>query len=137
MYQLKEAITFEEKKIVADQMQGVGNPSAEKTWGYWDGDNCLGGINLFNLSNRLSKDNFSIGFTVIPNFNLGYVIYASVCEALKITPRLTAKVKITNVKSRKGARQLGFSPLYVEDGYEYLELYKPSNHLHERWKNYV
>jgi len=76
MYQLKEAITFEEKKVVAEQMQGIGDASAEKAWGYWDEDICLGGINLFNLSNRLSNNNFSIGFTVAPNFNLGYVIYA-------------------------------------------------------------
>lgn len=138
MYVVKEAIELDEKQIVANAMSGVG--MAERnvmSWGYWDGDICVGGINLYNLNSPIKNDNFSIGFSVAPNFKLGYAIYFSVRAALKISPRLIAKVAMTNLSSRKGARQLGFKPIYVEDGNEVLELYKISDNLHRRWKSYV
>jgi RimJ/RimL family protein N-acetyltransferase len=138
MYELKEALTIEEKQTVANAMSGAGRALSNiKVWGYWDKDKCVGGINLYNINQSVGADNFSIGFDVAPNFKLGFVIYASTRAALNIVPRLIAKVELKNVRSRKGAKQLGFRTVYFDADHEFLELYTISDKLHKRWKNYV
>ena len=132
MYQVKEAISLEERQIVVKTMRDYGNIGAEKVWGFWDGNTCIGGSSLYHTS-QLNQENFSIGINVSPNFNTGFVIYSLVGAALTAVPRLIAKIKITNVQSRKGAKQVGFRKIYSDSEHEYLELQQLSPRMYARW----
>jgi hypothetical protein len=137
MYVLKKADTPEEKELVITTMGKAGQHIADHAWGFWEGDVCIGGINLYNLNNFMATENFSIEITVPPSFALGLLGYSALVEATKIKPRLLAKVAIDNYTSRKGARQLGFRKLYTKDGYEFLELNNITDTMHKRWGKYV
>jgi hypothetical protein len=132
MHQVREAISLKEKQVVIKAMREYGNIGAEKVWGFWDGDTCIGGSNLYNTS-QLNQENFSIGINLNPNFNTGFVIYSLVGVALTVVPRLIAKIKITNVQSRKGAKQVGFRKIYSDSECEYLELQQLSPKMYARW----
>lgn len=137
MYEVKKAETQEEKNIVTDAMGEVGNSNAEHIWGVWDKEVCIGGTNVYNVNEYMPTDNFSISLKIKPCYGHWIIGYLTVTEALKVVNRLVAKVEVINLPSRKGARQLGFKPLYSENGFEYLELNKVSNTLLKQWNKHV
>lgn len=137
MYVLKKAETIEEKTLVLETMGKAGQVTADHVWGFWEGDICIGGTNLYNLNNFMATENFSIEITVPPSFALGLLGYSALVEALKIKSRLLAKVGVDNLTSRKGAKQLGFRSLYIKNGFEFLELNSITDSMHKRWGKYV
>jgi hypothetical protein len=137
MYEFKKAESIEEKQLVIAAMRGVGKVNAEYVWGFWDRGTCIGGTNLYNLNDITSKDNYAVAISVKPDFSSALLWYKAIVAALEVKSRIVAKVALTNKESRKGARQLGFRPIYVEDGYEYLEISKLPEKMHARWGKYV
>jgi hypothetical protein len=122
-----------EKQIVIDNMRNINTPIDSMFWGFWKENKCFGGV---SLSGTMLND-YAIGFSIKPSMELGLAIYIATCEALKINSRLVGKIQITNVASRKGAKQLGFRRVYIDGDIEVMELAKISEKMHKRWSKYV
>lgn len=137
MYKLKKVCSDEEKALVVNTMGKTASIDADHVWGFWEGSKCIGGITLYNTGNVATNENFTIEITVPPSYSLGLLGYSALTEALKVSKRLLAKISIGNVVSIKGAKQLGFKPVYKKNENVYMELTEINPAMHKRWKDYV
>jgi hypothetical protein len=137
MYEVKKANTKEEKLLIAPAMKEFWDIDADHMWGVWDGNKCIGGTSVYNCHEFMPRNNFSMRLDIKPSYGHWVIGYRMIVEALKVTNKLVAKIEVTNLLSRKGAKQLGFKHIYTEDGCEYLELQKVPEKLHKRWQKYV
>ena len=110
MIEARLAITDDEIAIVRKAMPLFGTSTGVCIYGYWDDGKCIGGSYLQKqFPHELVMEFYCHCPTVIK------AIANSFSGMLKIYPQLNAKIEITNKKSLKIAKMLGFVKLYIAD----------------------
>lgn len=103
---------------VCKAMKQLGSTNPLAVYGYWYKDKCIGG-------SFLTKEfpyYLVMGFYPPPGVSIVKAIRDSFVGLFSIKPKLLAKIDLTNQKSLKMIRQLGFYHLYVEHQYVVAEI---------------
>jgi hypothetical protein len=113
----KKAETNEEQQKVFDALPVLKPKECLCIYGYWREDKCLGAA-------WLDKD-FPYYFNM-EYYDKSAVILRAIAESFKdifkTRSRITARVSVSNYKSLKTGRQMGFYSLYTKDYFTYIEL---------------
>ncbi|CAB4121907.1 hypothetical protein UFOVP17_25 [uncultured Caudovirales phage] len=110
MIEAKLAITDSELKTIRMAMKQLGTLNALCIYGYWNKDKCIGGAYLQSqFPNELVMEFYTHCPTIVKAIGQSY------SGMLKLKPQLNAKIEITNYKSLKMVKMLGFVKLYTAD----------------------
>ena len=110
MIEAKLAVTDDELKDVCAAMLKFGTLNALCIYGYWNGNKCVGGSYLqAQYPHELVMEFYTHCPTIVKAIGQSY------SGLLKIQKQLNAKIEITNYKSLKMVKMLGFVKLYTKD----------------------
>jgi hypothetical protein len=110
MIEAKLAITDSEIKAVCFAMRKLGTLNALCVYGYWNKDKCVGGSYLqAQYPNELVMEFYTHCPTIVKAIGQSYNAF------LKIQPQLNARIDLTNIKSLKMVKMLGFVKLYTKE----------------------
>ena len=110
MIEARLASTDSEIKAVRAAMPKLGTLNALCIYGYWEGNKCVGGSYLQEqYPNELVMEFYTHCPTIVKAIGESY------SGLLKIKPQLNAKIEVTNYKSLKMVKMLGFVTLYTAD----------------------
>jgi hypothetical protein len=123
MIEARLAKTAEELEAVKKAMPIFGKQNSLIMYGYWEEDNCIGGVFLQqDFPNELVMELYSHSPSLVKA--IGY----SFEKFLEVKSTLTARISKDNNKSIKIAKSLGWTKLYVEDNQVVFQFNK------ENWK---
>lgn len=124
MVECKQAKSPHDIFLVSKAMKQFGSIDPLAVYGYWYKEKCIGGTYLI----KEFPNNLVMEFYPPQGVSIAKAIRDSFVGLLKIKPKLVAKIEITNHKSIKISKQLGFYLLYIEDNYAVVE-FSP-----EKWR---
>ena len=123
MITTKKAETAEEQQKVFDALPVLNPKECLCIYGYWRGDKCIGASWLDkDFPYYLNMEYYDKSAVIVK------AIAKSFKELFKIKSRLTAKISLSNYKSLKMVKQLGFYNLYIKNNFSYVEI------TEESWK---
>ena len=103
MIEARLAVTDKEIKAVSAAMHRLGTLNAFCVYGYWEGDKCVGGSYLQEqYPNELVIEFYTHCPTIVKALGEAF------SGMLKIKPQLNARIEVTNYKSLKMVKMLGF-----------------------------
>ena len=121
MITTKKAETAEEQQKVFDALPVLNPKECLCIYGYWREDKCIGASWLDkDFPHYLNMEYYDKSASIVK------AIAESFKELFKIKLRLTARILLSNYKSLKMSKQLGFYNLYIKDDFFYIELSKES-----------
>lgn len=128
MIEAKLAVTDSEIKAVCMAMPKLGTLNVLCVYGYWNNDKCVGGAYLTKtFPNDLVMEFYTKCPTVIN------AIGASFVEMFKLKKQLTARINVTNYKSLKMVKMLGFNTLYTDNTSITVEFHKENWRYNKRY----
>lgn len=108
MIESRLAITIDEIKSVKIAMPKYGTLNALCIYGYWNKEKCVGGSYLqAQFPHELVMEFYTHCPTIVKAIGQSYD------GMLKLKPQLNAKIEVSNYKSLKMVKMLGFSKLYT------------------------
>jgi len=117
MLLVKKAETIKELNLVFKALPALNPTDGIHVYGYWKGNKCVGASWLNKeFPHYLNMEYYDKSALIVK------AIAESFKELFKIRPRLQAKIDISNYKSNKMTKQLGFYKLYTENGYNIVEI---------------
>jgi hypothetical protein len=110
MIEAKLAVTDSELKSVRAAMPKLGTLNALCVYGYWENEKCVGGSYLqAQFPHELVMEFYTNCPTIVKAIGKSYIGF------LKIQPQLNARIEVTNYKSLKMVKMLGFVKLYTAE----------------------
>lgn len=110
MIEARLAIRIDEIKSVQMAMPKHGTLNALCIYGYWNKDKCVGGSYLqTQFPHELVMEFYTHCPTIVKAIGQSYN------GMLKLKPQLNAKIEVSNYKSLKMVKMLGFLKLYTLD----------------------
>lgn len=121
--------TSADADAVLKAMPLFGKRNTFLTFGYWDKDKCVGGVYLQEaFPNELVMELYSHCPSLVKAIGLSFKKF------LELKSTLTARISISNYKSLKIAKSLGWTQLYIEDNQVVFQFHKENWKFNKKYK---
>ena len=119
----KLAVTDDDKKIICNGMPLYGSINVKISFGFFDNEKCIGGMYLSNeYPHLLTLEFYCKCPTIVKALSYGF------SKFFEIQTCINGEINITNTKSLKVTKMLGFVRLYVLNNKVTVQLRK------ENWR---